>query len=86
MSSQITVRLFARLREVAGTDVAAVRLPDEATVATLRQAIAEAMPEAAGLVARSAVAVNGEYATEERPVKPTDEVALIPPVSGGQAH
>ncbi|HJZ92552.1 MAG TPA: molybdopterin converting factor subunit 1 [Gemmataceae bacterium] len=84
MSGQVTVRLFARLRELAGTDTATVRLPDGATVATLRRTIAEAVPEAAALAAQSAVAVNGEYAAENTPIRPTDEVALIPPVSGGQ--
>ena len=80
----VTVLLFARLREMAGADKIQVPLGEHAKVVDLRTAIAESWPGLAGLVARSAVAVNGEYAEDEAILKPGDEVALIPPVSGGQ--
>lgn len=79
----VPVRLFARARELAGTDVAHVDFAATATVAEIRNGLAARYPEAAGLIACSAMAVNGEYAAEDQPVADGDEVALIPPVSGG---
>jgi molybdopterin converting factor subunit 1 len=79
----LTVHLFAAARELAGTDALAVRLPDGATVAELRAAVAAAVPTLAGLLARSAVAVNHDFADDARSLLPADEVAVIPPVSGG---
>ena len=79
----ITVRLFARVRELAGTDTIRVELPARSAVSDLRAALAQGWPAIAPLVARSAMAVNGEYATEANHLDPTDEIALILPVSGG---
>ena len=78
----VTVRLFARLRELAGADAVDVDVTP-ATVTAVRAALAARMPAARDLFARSAVAVNGEYAVEEQQIAAADEVALIPPVSGG---
>jgi len=83
MTGQVTVRLFARLCELAGSDVVTVALPADATVGELRRRLGEQWPQAAELVARSAVAVNAEYAGDDWAVRSIDEVALIPPVSGG---
>jgi sulfur-carrier protein len=83
MTGQLSVRLFARLREVAGSDAVTVEVPPGTTVGDLRRRLSELWPLAAELVARSAVAVNAEYAADDWTVRPTDEVALIPPVSGG---
>ncbi len=81
--ADIAVRLFARLRERAGQDVVAVELPAGATVGTLRQLLAEQWPDVASLIARSAVAVNEGYAGDDLVIESGDDVALIPPVSGG---
>jgi molybdopterin converting factor subunit 1 len=80
---EITVRLFARFRELAGAESVAVAVPSGSTVAELRRRLALHWPAAAELLATSAVAVNADYASDDRPVGPGDEVALIPPVSGG---
>ena len=79
----LTVRLFARARELAGADAVRIELPDGSAVSDLRRALGAELPAAGPLVSRSAVAVNGEYAAEDRPLRPADEIALIPPVSGG---
>jgi molybdopterin converting factor subunit 1 len=76
---QISVRLFAMLRELLGADRLDVELPDGASVADLLAALPEpatALP----LV----VAVNREYAQPETVLHAADEVALVPPVSGGR--
>ncbi len=81
---QVTVRLFAGLRERAGASTLAVEVPEEGTVADLVGAL-DGTP-VGGLPARSfIVAVNREYARPEAAVRAGDEVALIPPVSGGAA-
>ncbi|HKB02049.1 MAG TPA: molybdopterin converting factor subunit 1 [Gemmataceae bacterium] len=80
---QIAIRLFAHLRERAGGPAITIEVPDTATVATVRQCLARLWPDAVGLLEKSAVAVNEEYAAADRTIRPGDDVALIPPVSGG---
>jgi molybdopterin converting factor subunit 1 len=79
----VTVRLFALARERAGRSLVALDLPEPATVGDLRRALAAAYPELAPLVPSLLIAVEAEYAADDRPVAPGDEVAAIPPVSGG---
>jgi molybdopterin converting factor subunit 1 len=77
------VRLFARARELAGADTIEVALPAGATVCDLRRRIGEACPALAGLLQRSALAVNDEFAEDALTLPLGAEVALLPPVSGG---
>ena len=79
----VRVRLFARARDLAGTDSLSVHLPDGATVAELRGRLVAEHPALAGLVPRSAVAVNDEFAEDAARLPCEAEVALLPPVSGG---
>ena len=78
----ISVRLFAGLRERAGTDRLEVELPDDARVADVLAAMAST-PIGELRPRECVVAVNREYATADEPVRAGDEVALVPPVSGG---
>jgi molybdopterin converting factor subunit 1 len=80
---RVSVRLFASFRERARAEAVTVELPDGATVATVLDRLGRLWPDAAGLLAKSAVAVNEEYASADRVIGPGDDVALIPPVSGG---
>src|SRR5687767_9699926 len=75
---QVTVRLFAQLRERAGASEVSIELPDGARV---RDAIAELGPLTGELPV--VMAVNREYADADTPLAAGDELALIPPVSGG---
>ncbi len=75
---RVTVRLFAALRERAGTGERAVELADDARVEDVWEAL-DLGDEPAGLL----YAVNREYAERDRLLSNGDEVALIPPVSGG---
>jgi molybdopterin converting factor subunit 1 len=79
----LRVRLFARARDVVGRDALDVSLPAGATVAELRQALAERYPALAGLLKRSAIAVQDEFTDDALVLFPGAEVALLPPVSGG---
>jgi molybdopterin synthase catalytic subunit len=75
---QVTVRLFAGLRERAGAPELELELPDGARV---RDALARVQHIAEGVPL--VMAVNRDYADEDLPLSPGDELALIPPVSGG---
>ena len=80
---RVGVRLFARVRELAGSDCCSIELPNNSTVFEVRLALKSLFPVAASLIDRSALAVNGEYADNNRVVTAADELAVIPPVSGG---
>ena len=75
---KIRVLLFAGLRERAGASELQLELPDGASV---KQALEEMNHLTDGV--KVVMAVNQEYADEAQPLQPGDEVALIPPVSGG---
>ena len=78
----ITARLFARLREQAGTDCEQVDLAD-ATVADVYRALRERHPELEPDLQLIRPARNQDFAEWTEPVADGDEVAFIPPVSGG---
>ena len=80
----VDVRLFAMLRERAGSESVTVELRDGATVREAVAAVAHAH-DLGDLVARMPVvmAVNREYADDDSVLAEGDELALIPPVSGG---
>jgi MoaD family protein len=82
----IRVRLFAALRELAGTgdlSVSGRSVGDvvDAVVASISPDHTERFAQIAGV---SSFVVNGERAARETPVADGDEVAILPPVSGGQ--
>jgi molybdopterin synthase catalytic subunit len=77
---EVTVLLFAMLRERAGARQLTIELPDGARV---RDALDTLGDLAADLPL--VMAVNREYAPEDHVLDPGDELALIPPVSGGEA-
>jgi MoaE-MoaD fusion protein len=81
----VSVRLFAVLRERAGTNRLELELPDGATVADALAAL-RANPALGGVLARMPVqmAVNRDYAQPHTRLAADDELALIPPVSGGE--
>jgi len=75
---KVAIRLFAGLRELAGTRAIEIELPDGSTAADVWPAL-DLGAEPAGLL----VAVNRSYAVRDTVLAEGDEVALIPPVSGG---
>ena len=81
---QVKVQLFALAKERAGCAVIALELPEPATVADVKRALAEAVPALAPLVPNVRIAVNAEYADDGDPIPAGAEVAAIPPVSGGR--
>jgi molybdopterin synthase catalytic subunit len=79
---EVTVRLFAILRERAGTRELTLELPDGARVSDALAQLRDISPPELPLV----MAVNREYAPEDQVLDPGDELALIPPVSGGSSE
>lgn len=77
------VKLFAILREKVGVSELTLELPEAATVADLLKEMARRYPMLIGSASPAMVAVNTEYAQESHTLHDGDEVALIPPVSGG---
>jgi molybdopterin converting factor subunit 1 len=79
----ITVKLFAAMRDLAGDETAVVELPDGATVGDVRRELAKQLPLARTLLMSSGIAVNQDIAENDKVIAASDEVAAIPPVSGG---
>ncbi len=80
---RITVRAFAALAEALGQRVVTLDLPAGATVQEAWQELVKVHPDAARFERRLMVAVNLNYATWQTPLGDGDEVAFLPPVSGG---
>lgn len=82
---RVKIRLlaFATAAQALGAAESEREVPEGATVATLRDALAAESPALAACLARSAVAVDGALAAPETPLAAGSEVALLPPVSGG---
>lgn len=74
------VLLFAHLKEQVGSDELKVQGTGK-TVLQLRRHLEEEMQ--LGSLVGVMVAINEEFATDEMVIQPGDEIALIPPVSGG---
>ncbi len=87
---RITVRLFARLRELAGAGELVRDVPPGATVDTVWQGLAAEFPAMAPHRVSISSAVNADFAPMTTMLRDGDEVAFLPPVSGGagerQAH
>ena len=79
----ITVKLFAILRERAATPELRIELPATATVAAAREALGQRVPAIRDYLPRVAWAVNRAYVPVETELHDGDELAVIPPVSGG---
>jgi len=78
----LDVLLFASYADAIGAPTVRVTVSDDARVADVVRAV-RALAAGAVLPERPLVAVNHRYAKPEQLVRPTDEVALIPPVAGG---
>ncbi|GAB3916532.1 MoaD/ThiS family protein [Larkinella terrae] len=82
MSNRVSVQLFGITREIVGSSVLTLDLPQTGQVGDLLTNLKTQYPALNGL--RSLlIAVNGEYAEADQSLHPNDEIALIPPVSGG---
>jgi molybdopterin converting factor subunit 1 len=79
----VTVRLFARLRDVVGAGELARDVTSGASVGTLWRQLVVDYPGLAGYERSISSAVNADYAQRDHVLREGDEVAFLPPVSGG---
>jgi molybdopterin converting factor subunit 1 len=79
----VKVLLFGAAADQAGTRQTKLPVDNEATIGDLWSALADQHPGLTPMRDIIAFAVNGEYARAEDKVSPGDEVAVLPPVSGG---
>ncbi len=79
----VTVRLFARLRELAGAGELTREVPDGSTAQDVWTALTREFPPLADYTKAISVAVNEDYARLTASVRDGDDIAFLPPVSGG---
>jgi molybdopterin synthase catalytic subunit len=75
--------MFAGLKELVGGQEIVVELPDGARVGDLAEALGREYPRLKAVIPGLAFAVNEEYRSHEHVLHDNDEIALIPPISGG---
>jgi molybdopterin converting factor subunit 1 len=80
---RVSVKIFAQLRDKAGTGDVSLEVGDDATVKQVWQALVAAHPDLAPFGTSVSSAVNATYAPLHTKVNAGDEVAFLPPVSGG---
>jgi molybdopterin synthase catalytic subunit len=80
---KVRLRLFAVLRERSGVSNAEIDLPEAATVSVAMDEVGRRFTTIADLLPKVVAAVNLSYARPETLLRDGDELALIPPVSGG---
>ena len=79
----VRVLFFASTREIVGKNSIEIKLDEGATIKDLRNELSKQFPELGRVEKKLAIAVNEEYVVDDAPLVNGDEVALIPPVSGG---
>ena len=80
---RVTVRLFARLRDIAGSGELSRETPAGAVVADVWRGLVAEFPEMSRYDSSISSAVNADYAKMTAALSDGDEVAFLPPVSGG---
>jgi MoaE-MoaD fusion protein len=83
---RVSVLFFGPLREATGSKELSLGLEAGATVGQLRALLADSLPALEASGARIRVSVNREFASDARVLADGDEVALLPPVSGGSGR
>lgn len=78
----VNILLFGITKDMVGKQKLQMKLPRDTTLADFKKILSEKYPELIELNS-IAIAVNSEYATDEIVLQSNDEIALIPPVSGG---
>jgi molybdopterin converting factor subunit 1 len=80
---RVTVRLFARLHDIAGRSEVVYDVTPGATIGSVWHQLAGQFPELGAYERSISSAVNADYARMDQVLREGDEVAFLPPVSGG---
>lgn len=83
---RVRVLFFGILKDVVGKALDSIELPEGTSVRDVLARYQSQFPKLQELVASLAIAVNQQYAGPDTKLKPDDEVALLPPVSGGASE
>jgi molybdopterin converting factor subunit 1 len=78
----VNILLFGITKDLVGKQKLQLQIPEDTTIADFKKLLKEKYPELVELDSL-AIALNSEYATDEIVCQQNDEIALIPPVSGG---
>ncbi len=82
---KVRARFFASAREIIGRSTLELEAPPGASAGDVLALLAVEHPSLAAYGPHLALAVNAEYVGRDHPLQDGDELALIPPVSGGAA-
>jgi molybdopterin converting factor subunit 1 len=80
---QIRILFFGMLKDIAGQPSDSLTLPEGATLADVLSHYQQRIPQLQSLIPSIAMSINQEYAAPDSRLKAGDEIALLPPVSGG---
>ena len=80
---KVKLLFFASCRDIVGEKEMDFEVASDATVGTLKQTLSDRYPRLSAIESTLSLAVNAEYANDATVLKNGDEVAFIPPVSGG---
>ncbi len=78
----MTILAFGIAKEIFGTNVLQIDLEEETTSADLKQLLESKFPRLQKLSSYM-IAINNEYSADNQIINAKDEIAIIPPVSGG---
>jgi molybdopterin converting factor subunit 1 len=83
---KVTIKLFARFAERAGqpTWELIIEGDEPVTASRIKEELSQQWPDVKALIQQSFLAVNMAYVPDEETIKEGDEIALLPPVSGGE--
>mmetsp|Transcript_22641 Transcript_22641/g.37856 ORF Transcript_22641/g.37856 Transcript_22641/m.37856 type:complete len:82 (+) Transcript_22641:314-559(+) len=80
---KLNVLFFAKAREIVGQPRIELVLADDADTTSMLSAVMEQFPQLAAMLDKIVIAVNQEYLQGTMALKDGDEIAFIPPISGG---
>lgn len=83
---QVRILFFGILRDLAGLGSESLNLPDNARLSDVVHHYEQRMPRLEAMIASIAMSINQEYAGPESKLQPGDEIAFLPPVSGGSEN
>jgi len=83
VKQSLSIKLFASLRQAMRSDEIKINIDNEITVSQMKKIVFESYPNLKKLNVPFLVAVNHKFAKDSVVISTKDEVALIPPVSGG---
>jgi molybdopterin converting factor subunit 1 len=79
----VTLRMFARLREISGNAELQIVRPEGSDAGSLWKDLTQQYPELGPYTGSISCAINQEYAKLSTALRDGDEIAFLPPVSGG---